>query len=66
MDNIFFVERIRKIQADVNNRLDGLIKIKFADGIILKDIDERINDCIHAIDRLQKCIDMTLQQNHKK
>lgn len=60
------MDRIREIQADVNNRLDGLIKLKFADGIIIEDIDERINDCVHAIDRLENSINAVLQQIHNK
>lgn len=58
-----FINRLIKIRDDLNDRLNSLIKFKFVDSSIkFEDIDERINDCVKAIDNLDRSINRMLSQ----
>jgi hypothetical protein len=52
------IGKLEKLRDDVNSRLDGLVKCKYGNTkLVFDDIDQRINDCIDAVDRLQVSID---------
>lgn len=58
-----FINRLIKIRDDLNDRLNSLIKFKFLDSPIkFEDIDERIDDCVKAIDNLDRSINRMLSQ----
>ena len=53
----FLSNRLRQMQQDINIRLDNLIKIKYYESSpTFDDLEQRITDCITAIDRLEASI----------
>ena len=53
-----FIKRLEQLKHEVNQRLDGLIMCKYGDvKLSFDDIDQKIADCIDALDRLQASID---------
>lgn len=52
------IGKLEKLRDDVNSRLDGLVNCKYGNTkLVFDDIDQRIDDCINAVDRLQASID---------
>lgn len=57
MNNHEFIDVLEKIKLEPVNRLDNLLKCKNGNASIqYDDIDERISECIVAIDGIDKAI----------
>ncbi len=56
--NDALIGKLEQLKDSLVSRLDGLIMCKFG-GVRLSfdDVDERIDECIKAMDRLQDSID---------
>ncbi len=48
--------KLRQMQQDINKRLEDLITVKYIASDLSFDIEQRIEDCIKAIDNLEGSI----------
>lgn len=56
-DPSYIVNRLLAIKADINSRLEGLMKVKISQSrLSFEDIDERIEECLRAIAGLEDTI----------
>ena len=56
-DPSYIVNRLLAIKADINSRLEGLMKVKISQSrLSFEDIDERIEECLRAIAGLEDSI----------
>ena len=56
-DSTYIGNRLRSIKADINSRLEGLMKVKISQSrLSFEDIDERIEECLRAIAGLEDTI----------
>ena len=53
----YFTNRLQRIKSDIDSRLESLIKLETSHSrLSFEDIDERIDDCLKAIERLEDTI----------
>lgn len=56
-DPSYIVNRLLAIKADINSRLEGLMKVKISQSrLYFEDIDERIEECLRAIAGLEDTV----------
>lgn len=66
MNNDPLIDRLQIMKKEINQRLDGLLLSKYGSiNVDFEDIDERISDCINAIDNLEKSINHIKNNSQK-